>query len=120
MREIPVPTPKEGEVLLKVEWTGANYIDNCEFVRETAASAGIAPVEGRTGDGRCCMVWLGTGLGCGGETGEGLDLVEQRGADPAGRGVEFCLGTAGSAGLSDRWLLFCGTAGPPGAGSRKC
>lgn len=30
MREIPVPQPKEGEVLLKVEWTGANYIDNCE------------------------------------------------------------------------------------------
>lgn len=30
MREVPVPQPKEGEVLIKVEWTGANYIDNCE------------------------------------------------------------------------------------------
>jgi len=30
MREIPVPTPKADEVLIKIEWTGANYIDNCE------------------------------------------------------------------------------------------
>lgn len=30
MRDVPVPEPKDGEVLLKVEWTGANYIDNCE------------------------------------------------------------------------------------------
>lgn len=29
LRDIPVPTPKDDEVLIKVEWTGANYIDNC-------------------------------------------------------------------------------------------
>lgn len=29
MRDIPVPQPKDDEVLIKVEWTGANYIDNC-------------------------------------------------------------------------------------------
>ncbi|BEI93233.1 uncharacterized protein CcaverHIS019_0508610 [Cutaneotrichosporon cavernicola] len=28
MREVPVPTPKDDELLIKVEWTGANYIDN--------------------------------------------------------------------------------------------
>ncbi|WWD15729.1 hypothetical protein CI109_100151 [Kwoniella shandongensis] len=28
LREIPVPTPKEDEVLVKVQWTGVNYIDN--------------------------------------------------------------------------------------------
>ncbi|KAL1411184.1 NADPH:quinone reductase [Vanrija albida] len=28
LAEVPVPTPKADEVLLKVEWTGANFIDN--------------------------------------------------------------------------------------------
>ncbi|RSH83205.1 uncharacterized protein EHS24_006869 [Apiotrichum porosum] len=28
LRDIPVPTPKDDEVLIKIEWTGANYIDN--------------------------------------------------------------------------------------------
>ncbi|KAK8869993.1 hypothetical protein IAR55_000563 [Kwoniella newhampshirensis] len=28
LREIPVPTPKEDEVLIKVQWSGVNYIDN--------------------------------------------------------------------------------------------
>jgi len=28
LRDIPVPTPKEDEVLIKVEWSGVNYIDN--------------------------------------------------------------------------------------------
>jgi len=28
LNEIPVPTPKADEVLIKVEWTGANFIDN--------------------------------------------------------------------------------------------
>lgn len=28
LRDVPVPKPKDDEVLIKVEWTGANYIDN--------------------------------------------------------------------------------------------
>ncbi|TYJ52548.1 hypothetical protein B9479_006837 [Cryptococcus floricola] len=28
LREIPVPTPKDDEVLIKVQWSGVNYIDN--------------------------------------------------------------------------------------------
>ena len=30
MEEVPVPTPGEGQALIKVLYTGANYIDNCE------------------------------------------------------------------------------------------
>lgn len=43
MRDVPVPTPKDGEVLLKVEWTGANFIDNCELGSERSVlEAGVS------------------------------------------------------------------------------
>ncbi|KAL7422161.1 NADPH:quinone reductase [Cryptotrichosporon argae] len=38
LREVPVPQPKDDEVLIKVEWTGANYIDNYRRV-------GLYPIQ---------------------------------------------------------------------------
>lgn len=51
MREIPVPTPKDDEVLIKVEYTGANYIDNCEYRLGVEVWGGGERGFGRSGAG---------------------------------------------------------------------
>lgn len=45
MREVPVPSPKDDELLIKVEWTGANYIDNCGCQRPCCCPSPLPPVS---------------------------------------------------------------------------
>ncbi|RSH80798.1 hypothetical protein EHS25_006967 [Saitozyma podzolica] len=43
--EIPVPTAEDHEVLIKVEWTGTNYIDNSRLLTFPYKRSGLFPVQ---------------------------------------------------------------------------